>query len=109
MPVAWAWRRCANASDADCSPGLRAALALRRRTYDLRRLRFIRAAQAAGFTLEQIDALTRLDASEDRAPARALAVERIAAPDARIAEFIERGTGWSGLRAAARTRWPVHA
>jgi MerR family transcriptional regulator, mercuric resistance operon regulatory protein len=54
---------------------------------DVRRLRFIRQAQAAGFTLEQIGELLELDASEDRARARALAVERIAALDARIAEL----------------------
>jgi len=54
---------------------------------DVRRLRFIRQAQAAGFTLEQIGELLDLDASEDRARARALAAERIAALDARIAEL----------------------
>ena len=54
---------------------------------DLRRLRFIRLAQAAGFTLEQIAELLALDATEDRARARALAEERIAALDARIAEM----------------------
>ena len=54
---------------------------------DVRRLRFIRAAQAAGFTLEQIAELIALDATDDRARARALAQERIAALDARIAEL----------------------
>jgi MerR family mercuric resistance operon transcriptional regulator len=54
---------------------------------DLRRLRFIRAAQGAGFTLDQIAALLTLDASEDRARARALATERLAALDAKIAEL----------------------
>jgi MerR family mercuric resistance operon transcriptional regulator len=53
----------------------------------LRRLRFIRAAQAAGFTLEQIAELLALDASEDRARAQSLARERIAALDAKIAEL----------------------
>lgn len=52
---------------------------------DLRRLRFIRSAQAAGFTLEQIAELLALDAGEDRARARELARERIAALDAKIA------------------------
>ena len=37
---------------------------------DLRRLRFIRSAQAAGFTLEQIAELLALDATDDRARAR---------------------------------------
>jgi MerR family mercuric resistance operon transcriptional regulator len=55
---------------------------------DLRRLRFVRSAQAAGFTLDQIGELLRLDASEDRARARALASERIAALDEKIAELV---------------------
>jgi len=54
---------------------------------DLRRLRFIRSAQAAGFTLEQIAELLALDATEDRERARNLAKERIAALDAKIAEM----------------------
>lgn len=54
---------------------------------DLRRLRFIKQAQAAGFTLEEIKELLNLDASEDRARARELAGERIAALDAKIAEL----------------------
>jgi MerR family mercuric resistance operon transcriptional regulator len=54
---------------------------------DVRRLRFIRSAQAAGFTLEQIAELLALDASEDRARARELATHRIAALDAKIAEL----------------------
>ncbi len=54
---------------------------------DLRRLRFIRSAQAAGFTLDQIAELLNLDAGEDRARARALTEERIAALDRSIAEL----------------------
>ncbi len=54
---------------------------------DVRRLRFIRSAQVAGFTLEQIRELIELDAGEDRARARALANERLTALDARIAEL----------------------
>jgi MerR family mercuric resistance operon transcriptional regulator len=54
---------------------------------DVRRLRFIRSAQAAGFTLEQIRELLALDATDDRARVRALAAERIAALDARIEEL----------------------
>ena len=46
---------------------------------DVRRLKFIRSAQTAGFTLEQIRALLSLDAGEDRERARALATERLAA------------------------------
>ena len=54
---------------------------------DVRRLRFIRSAQAAGFTLEQIGELLALDATDDRARARQLATERIAALDEKIAEL----------------------
>ncbi|MES2986963.1 MAG: MerR family DNA-binding protein [Pseudomonadota bacterium] len=54
---------------------------------DVRRLRFIRSAQAAGFTLEQIGELLALDATDDRARARELATERLAALDAKIAEL----------------------
>ena len=53
----------------------------------LRQLRFIRTAQAAGFTLEQIRELLALDASEDRPRARALAREQIAVLDRKIAEL----------------------
>ena len=56
-------------------------------TDTVRRLRFIRSAQAAGFTLEQIDELLALDATDDRARARQLASERIAALDAKIEEL----------------------
>jgi MerR family transcriptional regulator, mercuric resistance operon regulatory protein len=54
---------------------------------DVRRLRFIRSAQAAGFTLEQIAELIALDATDDRARARELARERISALDAKIADM----------------------
>ncbi|QDH35355.1 MerR family transcriptional regulator [Porphyrobacter sp. YT40] len=51
---------------------------------DLERLRSIRAAQTAGFTLEEIATLLSLD-QHDRATARALAEARIAAIDEKIA------------------------
>lgn len=54
---------------------------------DVRRLRFIKAAQAAGFTLEEIGQLLALDASEDRARARELARARVGALDAKIREL----------------------
>ncbi|MGE4430068.1 MAG: MerR family DNA-binding protein [Sphingobium sp.] len=60
------------------------------RRYDAghaRRLRFIRSAQGAGFTLDQIGELLRLDAGEDRARARALAREQLAVLENRIAEL----------------------
>jgi MerR family transcriptional regulator, mercuric resistance operon regulatory protein len=51
---------------------------------DVRRLRFVRAAQGAGFTLEEIGELLSLDATEDRQRARELATARIAKLDAEI-------------------------
>jgi|SRR4051812_34660458 MerR family transcriptional regulator, mercuric resistance operon regulatory protein len=54
---------------------------------DVRRLRFIRSAQAAGFTLEQIAELIALDASDHRPRAHALATERIKALDLKISEI----------------------
>ena len=54
---------------------------------DLRRLRFIRAAQQAGFTLDAIGELLTLDAGHDRARARAMAQARIVELDRRIAEL----------------------
>lgn len=52
---------------------------------DARRLRAIRQAQAAGFTLAQIAELIELDCRDDRPRARELARERIAALDGQIA------------------------
>jgi len=66
---------------------------------DIRRLRFIRSAQAAGFSLEEIAELLALDASDDRARARRLAKERILVLDARIAEL---KTARDSLRRLAR-------
>lgn len=54
---------------------------------DLRRLLFIRRAQAAGFTLEEIAELLALDSSHDRARVRALAARRLDALSSRIAEL----------------------
>ena len=67
---------------------------------DLRRLRFIRRAQAAGFTLEEIAELLALDATHDRPRARALAAERLASIDARIAELTEARTALARLAGA---------
>ncbi|MEO6387399.1 MAG: MerR family transcriptional regulator [Croceibacterium sp.] len=52
---------------------------------DVRRLRFIRRAQHAGFSLDEIAELLRLDSSGDRPRAREMARSRIAALDAQIA------------------------
>lgn len=54
---------------------------------DARRLRFIRSAQAAGFTLEQIRELLELDSSHDRPRARELARQRLEDLDRKIAEL----------------------
>ena len=59
---------------------------------DVRRLRFIRRAQAAGFTLEEISELLALDR------VRQLAGERLAALDARIAELEASRTALERLR-----------
>src|SRR6476619_7562925 len=64
---------------------------------DVKRLRFIRSAQAAGFTLNEIKELLDLDASDDRARARELAQARIAAIDEKIAELREARDALSGL------------
>jgi MerR family mercuric resistance operon transcriptional regulator len=53
----------------------------------VRRLRFIRQAQAAGFTLAEIKELLALDAGEDRERARTLAQSRIRALDTKIKEL----------------------
>ncbi|OCP01287.1 MerR family transcriptional regulator [Ensifer sp. LC13] len=54
---------------------------------DVRRLLFIRQAQTAGFTLEEIKELLDLDTGQDRERARNLAKSRIDALDTRIAEL----------------------
>lgn len=54
---------------------------------DVRRLRFIRSAQTAGFTLAEIGRLIALDREDERPTARAMARQRIAALGARIAEL----------------------
>ena len=64
---------------------------------DVKRLRFIRSAQAAGFTLKEIGELIALDASDDRARARELAQARVAAIDEKISELSEARDALSGL------------
>ena len=65
---------------------------------DVRRLRFIRRAQAAGFTLDEIGALLALDRTGDRARVRELATERLTALDARIAELEQARAALERLR-----------
>jgi MerR family mercuric resistance operon transcriptional regulator len=64
---------------------------------DVKRLKFIRSAQAAGFTLGEIGELIALDASDDRARARELAQSRVAAIDEKIAELQAARDALSGL------------
>lgn len=67
---------------------------------DVRRLRFIRSAQGAGFTLNEIAELLDLDASDDRARARELAQARVAAIDAKIVELSKARSALIGLATA---------
>ena len=64
---------------------------------DVKRLKFIRSAQAAGFTLSEIGELIALDASDDRTRARELAEARVAAIDGKIAELQEARDALAGL------------
>ena len=64
---------------------------------DVDRLRFIKRAQAAGFTLAEIAELIALDAGEDRPRARQLAQARIVALDEKIAELKEARTSLARL------------
>jgi MerR family mercuric resistance operon transcriptional regulator len=54
---------------------------------DVKRLRYIRHAQVAGFTLAEISELIDLDRADDRPRAREMARERIAALDEQIAKL----------------------
>jgi MerR family mercuric resistance operon transcriptional regulator len=54
---------------------------------DVRRLRYIRHAQTAGFTLAEIGELIELDRTDDRPRARDMARERIEALDVEIARL----------------------
>ncbi len=56
---------------------------------DVRRLRYIRQAQTAGFTLAEIGELIELDRTDDRPRARVMARERLAALDTEIARLEE--------------------
>lgn len=70
---------------------------------DLRRLRFIRRAATAGFTLADIAELIRLDATEDRPRAAAMATERLAALDEKIADLEAARAALSRLSKACST------
>jgi MerR family mercuric resistance operon transcriptional regulator len=66
---------------------------------DVRRLRFIRQAKAAGFTLEEIKELLDLDADDDRARVRTLAGARVKALDEQIGKLT---TARNALKKLAR-------
>jgi MerR family mercuric resistance operon transcriptional regulator len=67
---------------------------------DVRRLRFIRTAQAAGFTLEEIGELLELDRTNDRPRVRELAASRLAALDAKISELTQARSALERLRSS---------
>jgi MerR family mercuric resistance operon transcriptional regulator len=71
---------------------------------DVKRLKFIRSAQAAGFTLAEIKELIDLDASDDRPRARALAQARVTAIDEKIAELREARDALAGLATACASK-----
>lgn len=71
---------------------------------DVRRLRFIRSAQGAGFTLEEIRELLDLDASDDRARAREMARARVAALDEKIEQLKEARDALAGLATACANK-----
>ena len=54
---------------------------------DVRRLKFIRSAQASGFTLDEISELLALEASDDRVRVRTLARQRIDVLDEKIVQM----------------------
>ena len=64
---------------------------------DLRRLRFVRRAQAAGFSLAEIATLIDLDRTDDRPRARAMARERLAALDEQIEQLEQARTSLAKL------------
>ena len=64
---------------------------------DVRRLKFIRSAQAAGFTLSEIGELLELSVSDDRIRARQLAQARVVALDEKIAELRQAREALAGL------------
>jgi MerR family mercuric resistance operon transcriptional regulator len=67
---------------------------------EVRRLRFVRRAQAAGFTLDEIGEPIALDPLDDRSRVRTLASERITALDEKIAVLEEARSALERLRDA---------
>ena len=73
---------------------------------DVRRLRFIRRAQRAGFKLIEIGELLALDATQDRDRIHTLATARIDALDQKIAELGAARQALSSLAVACRAGSP---
>ena len=69
---------------------------------DLRRLRFIRQAQAAGFTLEEIRELLELSSRrmDDMAGMKAAAIQKLADVEAKVAELNRMRAGLQALVAS---------
>ena len=65
--------------------------------HDVKRLRYIRHAQVAGFTLNEIAELIDLDRTDDRPRAREMARGRIAALDEQIATLQAAGESLARL------------
>ena len=86
-------------------PRARAGSAVR--TYEpahIERLIFIRRAQAAGFTLEEIGELLQLDRGSDRSRVREMARERLVALDAKIEELNAAKASLTRLLGACHAR-----
>lgn len=64
---------------------------------DARRLRFVRGAQRAGFSLAEIATLLELDETDERPRVRAMARDRIARLDQQIAELQAARESLAGL------------
>jgi MerR family mercuric resistance operon transcriptional regulator len=80
---------------------------------DVARLRFIKKAQAAEFSLEEIRELLLLDESNERARARTLSQRKISELDAKIADLIETRAALARLvkkcSAGSKGRCPIIA
>jgi MerR family mercuric resistance operon transcriptional regulator len=64
-----------------------------------KRVRFIKRAQALGFTLEEVSGLLRLDATGACAETRELAARKLAVIDGKLAELRAMRKGLAGLMA----------
>ena len=67
---------------------------------DVRRLRYVKRAQAAGFSLAEIATLIDLDRTDDRPRAREMARERLAALETQIAQLEDARASLAKLASA---------